>query len=100
MFLAECEDVVSNDVVAAVMLMETGAFAAIDDIVLQNNVAAAFVGVEAPATVGEGVHIVNEIILNDRAALDAERVNSAHVAQKKLADVVKVIELHDILTAG
>src|SRR5438874_2410087 len=82
------------------MLMKPGALAPIDDVALQDDSAAAFVGVEAPPAIGEGVHVVNEIVANNRARLRAERVNRAHVAEAKLADLVEMIELDQVGAAG
>src|ERR1051326_5918569 len=50
-FGAEREDVVPHDIFPAVMLVEPGALAAVDDVVFQHHPGAAFVRVEAPAAV-------------------------------------------------
>src|SRR5205085_6140140 len=57
---AEREDVVAQNIFATVMLMKARALAAINDVALQNNSAAAFVGVETPAAISERVHVVDE----------------------------------------
>jgi len=97
---AEGEDVVAYDIFASVMLVEAGALGAIDDIVLPNDIRAAFIRIQTPAAVGEGVDVVDQIVADDGAALDAQCIDSAHVAEHKLADVVHVIELDDIFAAG
>src|SRR5438477_7719128 len=93
---AEREDVVAQNIFATVMLMKPGALAAINDVALQDNSAAAFVGVETPTAISEGVHVVNEVVANDGARLRAERVDRAHVAQPKLADVVQMVVLNQV----
>src|SRR5438309_6692441 len=93
---AEREDVVAQNIFATVMLMKARALAAINDVALQDNSAAAFVGVEAPAAISEGVHVVDEVVANDRPRLRAECVDRAHVAQPKLADVVQMVVLDQV----
>ena len=43
---------------------------------------------------------MNQIVAQDRSLLNSQRVNAAHVAEHTLADVVKVIELDDVVVAG
>src|SRR5690242_10825859 len=99
-FVPEGEDVIADDIVTAVMLVETRAFAVMNDVVFQQDVCAAFVRVESPAAVGERVYIVNQIISQDGSLLDSERVDAPHVAQHALADVVQMIELNHVVAAG
>src|SRR5882762_5929950 len=99
-FLSEGEDVVANDVFPAVMLVKSGALAAIDQIVLQQDSGATLICVETPSPVGESVDVVNQVVANDGARLRAERVNGAHVAQPGLADMMHMVELDNISTAG
>src|SRR5258706_345467 len=98
--LSEGKNIVPDNVLPSVMLMEACALAAIDHIVLENNPTAALVGVKAPAAIGECVHVVNQIVAHDRSWLRSQRVNRAHIAQAKLADIMQMIELDDVRAAG
>src|SRR5438552_3506857 len=100
MLFAERKDVVAKNVFASVMLMKASALAAINNVVLQHNAAAPFIGVKAPAAVSEGVHIVDQIVAEHGARLRAKRINAAHIAEPEFADVVQMVELDDIRAAG
>src|SRR5436190_10047111 len=99
-FRAEGENVVANDIVPTVMLVKAGALAPVNHVVFEHDVRASFVGVKSPATIGVRPHVVNQIIAQDRSVLNSQGVNAAHVAEHALADVVKVIELDDVVVAG
>jgi len=43
---------------------------------------------------------MDDVVAHHRAGLRAERVNGAHIAQPELPEVMKVIELDDVLAAG
>src|SRR2546422_1356035 len=43
---------------------------------------------------------MDQVVAQDCSFLDAQRVNAAHIAQHALADVVEMIELDDVFTAG
>src|SRR2546425_6214791 len=99
-FRSEGENVVANDIFAAVMLVKAGALAPVNHVVFEHDVRASFVGVKSPATVRVRPHVMNQIVAQDRSLLNSQRVNAAHVAEHALADVVKVIELDDVVPAG
>ena len=61
------EDVVANDVLSAVMLMETARHGPIDEIVGHGDVGRAFIRVEAPPAVIERVDIMDDIVMHGRA---------------------------------
>src|SRR5262249_45095517 len=96
---AEGKDVVTDRIVSTIMLVESCALAPINDIALEHNLRAAFIRIQAPTAVGEGVHVMDQVVADHRAFLNAKRINSTHVAQDGLADVVEVVELDNILTA-
>ena len=100
MVAVEGEEIVPDDVAAAVVLVESGVLAAEGDVVLQENSGAAFVGVEAPAAVGVAGDVVEKVVPDDGAGLRSKRVDAAHVAESSLADVVDVVELDDVFPAG
>src|SRR5437773_1730231 len=99
-FGSEGENVVANDIFATVMLVEAGALAPVNHVVFEQDVGAPFVGVKSPAAVGVRLHVMDQIVAQDRSLLNSQRVNAAHVAEHTLADVVKVIELDDVVVAG
>src|SRR5688572_28027457 len=90
-FRAEGENIVANDVVATVMLVKAGAFAAVNHVVFKDNAGASLIGVKPPAAIGVSSHVVNQIVAQDRSFLNSQRVNASHVADHSLADVMKVI---------
>src|SRR6266496_4272604 len=65
-FRAERENVVANDVLAAVMLVKAGAPAPVNHVVFEHDVRASFVGVKSPAAVGVSPHVMNQIVAQDR----------------------------------
>ena len=92
LLLAEGEDVVADDVLPAVVLVEAAGLDAVDEVVLEEDVGAAFVGIEAPAAVAVGVDVVEDVVDDLRAFRRAEGVDAAHVAEHAPADVVDVVE--------
>jgi len=88
MTLVEGEQVVPDDVVAAVMLVESGVGAADGDIVFEQDAGAAFIGVEAPTAVTVTLDVLEEIVMDVGAGLGAEGVDAAHVAEAALSDVL------------
>src|SRR6266516_1807972 len=100
MLFAERKDVVAKNIFASVMLMKASALAAINNIILQHDSAAAFVSVKSPAAVSEGVHIVDQIVAEHGARLRTKRIDPAHIAEPEFADVVQMVELDDIRAAG
>ena len=95
----ERENVVIDEIGFAVMLVETVALTAVNDVAFQHDSRTAFVGVKPPAAIDGDVHIVDEVIAENRAGLEAECVNAAHVAEHFLADIVEVIEFDDVSAA-
>ena len=78
------------------MLMKIGRTAAVNNVVFQRNTAATFVCVKSPTSVSQGVDVMNQIVAKNRARLEAERINPAHIAEHFLADIVEMIEFDDI----
>src|ERR1051326_5982242 len=99
----EGEDVVSNEVGFAVMLMETAMRRAINEVALGKNPAAALIEINAPAAVPDAGDVVPQIVTNNGARLFAECVDAAHVAQNRTvairfeADVMNMVELDDVV---
>src|SRR6266542_3042575 len=78
-FAAEGEEVVTDDVVLAVMLMEAAVAGAIDQVVLSDDVRTALVEVDTPAPVAVAGDVVENVRANHRAGLDAQRVDATQV---------------------
>ena len=68
LFLALGKDIVSQHVVFAVVLMETARLGAVDEVVLEENARAAFIGIHSPAAVGIGINVVEDVVA-DHACL-------------------------------
>ena len=63
------EDVVADGVLLAVVLVEAAGLRAVDEVVFQLDAGRALVGVEAPAAVGVGVDVVDDVV-RDAELLD------------------------------
>src|SRR5437868_96595 len=100
MLFVEGKNVVSQDVFFPVVLMESCALAAIDDIVLQNDSSAPLIRIKSPTAISERVHIMDQVVAHDRSCLRSECIYAAHVTEQAFADVVHVIELDHICAAG
>ena len=95
----EGEHVVPDRVVASVVLVEARALAPIHHIAFEQDSRASLVRVETPATVVVAGDVVDEVVPDDRSLLDAKGVHAAHVTEAPLPDMMKVIELDDVLLA-
>ena len=99
MLASQGENIIPDDVLLPVMLMKSGALGSIDNILFQQDMRAAFVRVQAPPSVGKRIHIVNQIIANDRALLDSQGIDRPHVAEDPLPDVMQMIVFDDVVVA-
>ena len=79
--------------------MEAGAFGVVDEVVFDEDVAGAFVGVDAPPAVASGFDAVDVVVAHARAGRDAEGVDPAHVGEQALPDVVDVVVFDDVAVA-
>ena len=70
--MRESEDVVPDDVGLAIVLVEPAVSRAIDDVVLGQDAAAAFVEVDAPAAIADARDVMPQVAADDRARLLAE----------------------------
>src|SRR6185295_16120374 len=95
----EGKDIVAHNILPPVMLVKAGTLAPINDIVFEYDAAAPFIRVKAPASISEGIHIVNQIVSHDRPRLRSQCVDCAHIAQSELSNVVQMIELDDVRPA-
>ena len=94
--LAEGENVVANDVFAAVVLVVAAGFGVIDEIVLHRDAGAALVVVQAPAAAPEKVvrvNVVDDVVADRGAGRGAQGVYAAHIAQYAPANMMNVVEL-------
>jgi hypothetical protein len=90
------EDVVSHREIAVDVREIRRAAAAIDQVFLDPNVAAAFIVVNPPAAIFAAADVVNHVEADARAGRDAVGVDAAHVTEHALADVVDIIGLDDV----
>ena len=81
------------------MLVEAAGLGAEDDVVLDEEIARALVGIDAPAAVAVGLDVVDEVVAQLPAGLDRESVDAAHVGEEALAEVVDVVMLDDVAHA-
>ena len=70
------------------MLVEAAVSGVPAEVVVHREALGAFVGVERPAAVGVGPHVVYHVVVDARAVARPERVHAAHVAHDPLAEVV------------
>ena len=69
---AKSEDVIADDILAPVVLMKAAVLGAVNNVVLKQDLAAAFVGIESPTAVRKARHVVTQVIPLHRAGLDAQ----------------------------
>ena len=85
------QDVVGDEVVFAVVLVETPRRRMMDDVVAHHDPARTFVGVQPPAAVVVADDVVDQIPLDGRAGRDPERVDAPHVGEHAPAEVMNVV---------
>ena len=93
----EGEDIVADDVGFTVVLVVAAAFSSKYDVVFDDFVRASLVGVDAPAAVAKAIDIVDPVADDASPGLDSEGVDTAHVAENALADVVNVVVGDDVV---
>jgi len=93
------EDVVSDEVVTAVVDVESAGFGVDDDVVFDDPAGRAFVEVDAPAAVAAGADVADAVVVHVAAGLFAEGVDSAHVGELFLADLGDVV-VGDVVVVG
>ena len=95
-FIAEGKNIVADDIIPSVMLMETAVLGVIHQIIFQKHIGSSLVRVKPPAAVVAGIDIMDHIPAQDRSAGIAQSVNTAHIAQDLVAQMVDMIILHKI----
>src|SRR5215471_13034690 len=85
------KNIVSQDVLAPVVLMKTAGLGRINDVVLEQDARAAFVRVKPPATVGIRLYVVDHVVPHRRALGRPQGVNAAQVTEQPPAKVVNVV---------
>ena len=85
------KDIVSDDVVLAVMLMESAALGIVDQIVFHDDVAAALVGIESPTAIAIRLDVVYAVVGYYSPFAGAERVDRTHIAQQTQADMMQMV---------
>ena len=83
-------------VISTVVVRKQGAvLAAVDEVLLDQHVVAAFIRVDSPAAVLPSRDIMHDVV-SDAAAGRAAGVNPGQIAEHALADVMHVIVFDDI----
>ena len=85
------KDVVGDEVVFAVVLVETPRRRMMDDVVADHDPTRPLVGVQPPAAVVVADNVVDQIPLNGRAGGDPEGVDAPHVGEHAPAKVMDVV---------
>ena len=88
------EDIVPNHEFAAIVDRERRTARVVNPVVLENNVRASLVGINAPAAIVGGMDAANVISPHDGAGLDTEKVDSAIVAQDAFANIADEVVLN------
>ncbi len=91
----ESEDVVLRPDIMVVVRKEGAVLAAVYDVVLDQQVVAAFIQVNPPPTVVSSPHIMHPIVTDQRVGR-AAGVNGPQIAEHPLADVMDVIVFDEI----
>ena len=76
------EDVVSEDVLSSIVELQHFTVGIETDVLLNEHIAAAFVGVDGPTAVVVHADIVDQVLAEDRAGLLTQRVDPPHVVQQ------------------
>ena len=85
------ENIVADDIFLAVMLMETGTLATIDQVILHTDAGRTFVGIESPTTVTERVDVVDMVVADLCTVRIAQGIDTAHIAEYAPPDMVDVV---------
>ena len=94
----EGEDVVPDHVVAAVVREEAGPVGHIHDVVFDDHLGRAFVGVDAPAPVAVVAHVMDVVAADRSARVLAQDVDGGVVAEQPCpVDVMDVIVLDPVV---
>jgi len=90
--LAQGKDVVLNAIVPAIVLVKAAVFGPIDNVVFNQDIARAFVRIDAPAAVSVTGNVVADVIALNGARLHAERVDAGEIAQHAATDIVDAVK--------
>ena len=99
-FLRPGENVVLDQVIAAIVQVERAVARAVNDVVADSDVRTALVQVNAPAAVAAVVHrhVVTVVVVHERARRLPDQVDQPHVAQNALlSDVMDMILLDEVV---
>jgi len=95
---AEGEDVVSDDVFAAIVHVEGFAVHVVRDVVFDDHVGAAGVEINAPSTIAVAFDVVDEIVSDDGAGLNSQHVNPAHIVDNSFPQMMDVIPCDQVVS--
>src|SRR5262249_49649909 len=94
--LAKGQDVVSENVLLAIVLMDTAVFYIVDKVVFEENSRAAFIRVQTPTAVASCIDIMANIVSHHRPFRGTQRINPAHITQDPIAKVMEMIVFNAI----
>lgn len=98
-FFGKGKDIIPHRVHLPIVLIKAVAAGVIAHIVLQENKAAALIGIQGPPAIMAALHMVDQIPPHHRAGLSAKQIDPPHIRQLSLPDMVDVI-LFDEIVAG
>ena len=97
--VGEGEDVITDYVVLAVVLVVAAVGRVVADVAFHRDAGATFVVVEAPAPVAEATDMVDVVVADGSPFRRSEGVDPAHITEHAFAEMVKVV-VFDTVTLG
>ncbi len=94
------QNIIADDVVAAVVLVVSARLHAIDQVVFQHNAGTPFVIVQTPTTSAVTVvriDVVDNVVADRGPFSQSQRVNASHITQDAPAQVMDMIELNHVV---
>mmetsp|Transcript_6725 Transcript_6725/g.10405 ORF Transcript_6725/g.10405 Transcript_6725/m.10405 type:complete len:203 (-) Transcript_6725:770-1378(-) len=85
------EDVISDDVVRAVVLIHARAFGSYCYVRFEHHVSASLVKVVTPAPVAKALHVLTQVVMNSSVGKMPQCVDASHVRQESQPDIVHVV---------
>ena len=76
---AESKNVISNDILPAVMLMKAAGFCMVNQVILHFDMCRTLIRIESPASVIIGIDVMNMVIGNLSPFRNPEGINPGHV---------------------
>lgn len=97
---AEGKDIIADNIFLAVMLVEGLALGVMADIIFNQDIRGALIGIDGPSTVVAAANIINMVSAQFGAGLFSQGVNSTHIGKQALADIVQFVIFHQVMMRG